>query len=311
MNSRGHKRRIYARYRRRGRHWLTAEDRAWSNVVPIGREFGSKDFERLSILDAFAQGRIDGQKAMSLLGIDREALAAMVEKDGLWSQDLEAGWGDGDLLFTHAQCQGAIVTWPDLTNDSDDDLDLTIPTYPDLPVLPDVLPPARGFKESDSSMKNQLQLLRERFPYMFAGQNLGIDIPPGWMPGFQVLCAKIDELLGEDKKGFFWRQCKEKFGSARWYWKMKGRPAEIRIDLISETGVLETRFKRKEPELDVSESISALIRAAEAHTEHACIVCGEPGAMHNQGGYILVLCKEHARQRDDGTLLNFWTDELP
>lgn len=83
MKARRRKLQIYARYRLRGRCWLTAEDRAWLNMVPIGREFGSKDYERLEILDAFTQGRIDARNAMSLLGIDRNALAAMVEKDGL------------------------------------------------------------------------------------------------------------------------------------------------------------------------------------------------------------------------------------
>lgn len=93
MNARTRKRQIYVKYRQRGRCWLTAEDRAWLNMVPIGREFGSKDFDRLTTLDALTQGRIDEQKAMRLLGINREALVAMVEKDGLGSQDIEPGGG--------------------------------------------------------------------------------------------------------------------------------------------------------------------------------------------------------------------------
>lgn len=83
MKARGRKRQIYASYGLRGRRWVTAQDRAWENMVPIGREFGSRDYERLEILDAFTQGRIDARKAMSLLDIDHNALAAMVEKDGL------------------------------------------------------------------------------------------------------------------------------------------------------------------------------------------------------------------------------------
>lgn len=86
MNSRRRKGQIYARYRQRGKFWLSAEDRAWLNEVPIGREFGSKDYERLEVLDAFTQGRIDSNKAMSLLGIDSVALVEMVEKDGLPTQ---------------------------------------------------------------------------------------------------------------------------------------------------------------------------------------------------------------------------------
>jgi len=194
-----------------------------------------------------------------------------------------------------------VLTWPDWPNESDDE---------DLPISPDVLPPARGFNELDHQMKNQLQLLQEKFPYMFNGDHIGIDVAPGWMPGFQKLCEKIDQLLGDDKRDFYWRQCKEKFGSARWYWKMKGRPTEIRIDLISESGVIETIAKgKRSAESDLSEKIRALIQEAEAHTEHACIYCGEPGTLNKKDGYLLVLCEEHSRQRNAGTLPSIWSDE--
>lgn len=64
-------------------------------------------------------------------------------------------------------------------------------------------------------MMNTPKELQARFPYMFEGDNIGIDIARGWMLGFQKLCEQIDELLGADKRGFHWTQCKEKFGSAR------------------------------------------------------------------------------------------------
>jgi hypothetical protein len=204
------------------------------------------------------------------------------------------------------------VTWPDWPNDSDDDLDLTISIDPDLPVLPDVLPPARGLKELDRSMKNQLQELQEKFQYMFNGPNLGIDVAPGWMPGFETLCEQIDQLLGDDKRGFHWRQCKEKFGSARWYWQIKGRSPDVNIDLFSPVGVVRKVLKGKipaKPDSDIPEQISALIQEAQAHTEHACIYCGEPGTLNKKDGYLLVLCEEHSRQRDAGTLPSPWSDE--
>lgn len=97
MNSRRRKGQIYARYRQRGKFLLTAEDRAWLDMVPIGREFGSKDYERLEVLDAYTQGRIDASKAMGLLGIDSDALAAMVEKDGLPTQFLSDDVSPGSL----------------------------------------------------------------------------------------------------------------------------------------------------------------------------------------------------------------------
>lgn len=298
MNSRTRKRQIYGRYRLRGKYWLSAEDRAWENMVPIGREFGSKDYERLEVLDAFTQGRIGEQKAMAFLGIDHDALTAMVERDGL-----KPGWGYENSIFTREQCQAAVLTWPDWPNESDDE---------DLPISPDVLPPARGFNELDHPMKNQLQQLQEKFPYMFNGDHIGIDVAPGWMPGFQKLCEQIDELLGADKRGFHWRQCKEKFGSARWYWKMEGHRSSLRVDLISDIGVVETVFKSEEsgkPERSLYEQIVELIEEAEAQTRDACIVCGERGKEDEKEGYVLVLCEEHAHQRSIGNLPSIWLDE--
>jgi hypothetical protein len=53
MKNRLKKRRIYERYQNRYAQWI-AEDRAWLDMVPIGREFGSKDYDRLSQLDNLA-----------------------------------------------------------------------------------------------------------------------------------------------------------------------------------------------------------------------------------------------------------------
>ena len=84
MSTRTRKRRVYARFRLRGKIiWLTAEERAWLNIVPVGREFGSKDYERLMVLDEYTKGRISEEVAIELLKIDHSALVAMVVKDGL------------------------------------------------------------------------------------------------------------------------------------------------------------------------------------------------------------------------------------
>jgi hypothetical protein len=53
MKNRLKKRQICERYPTRYARW-TAEDRAWLDIAPVGREFGSKDYERLSQLDALA-----------------------------------------------------------------------------------------------------------------------------------------------------------------------------------------------------------------------------------------------------------------
>lgn len=61
MKNRIKKRRIYKLYQSYYTQ-LTAEDRAWLDIVPIGREFGSPDYERLIHLDALA----DAQKSAPL-----------------------------------------------------------------------------------------------------------------------------------------------------------------------------------------------------------------------------------------------------
>ena len=50
MKNRTNKRRIYALYQSRSVR-RTDEEQAWLDVIPVGREFGSPDYERLLELD--------------------------------------------------------------------------------------------------------------------------------------------------------------------------------------------------------------------------------------------------------------------
>lgn len=45
------------------------EEQAWLDMAPLGREFGSPDYERLQILDLYALGTISSDDAMQQLGI--------------------------------------------------------------------------------------------------------------------------------------------------------------------------------------------------------------------------------------------------
>ncbi|OYY32331.1 MULTISPECIES: hypothetical protein [unclassified Polaromonas] len=45
------------------------EEQAWLDIAPVGREFGSPDYERLQILDLYALGTISSDDAMQQLGI--------------------------------------------------------------------------------------------------------------------------------------------------------------------------------------------------------------------------------------------------
>jgi hypothetical protein len=148
--------------------------------------------------------------------------------------------------------------------------------------------------------------LKARFPYQFAGANIGFAFHRGWMPLFIRLCEDVDALLGENKGGFHWVQLKEKFGSARWYWQMDGG-VNVRIDVIGDEGV--ASISKAGSQEALWQRLGELIHQAEAQTQSRCIACGEPGKQNRDEPWVLVLCDEHARQRRRGKLGPCWLAE--
>ncbi len=131
-----------------------------------------------------------------------------------------------------------------------------------------------------------MNTVTERFPYQFEGDNIGLSMTHGWEPTFEKLCEDIDTLLGDDKRKFHWTQLKEKFGSARFHWAVVNA--------------------RTPPELQ--KTISALVGAAQAKTQHMCVVCGQLGQIDYSQPHMLMLCDEHVRQRSENKLPNFWCE---
>lgn len=74
MSARTNKRRIYQLlhnlFRGKSLYRRSTEEQAWLDLVPLGREFGSPDYERLQILDLYAASQISSDEAMLNLGID-------------------------------------------------------------------------------------------------------------------------------------------------------------------------------------------------------------------------------------------------
>lgn len=156
---------------------------------------------------------------------------------------------------------------------------------------------------------NPLGQLKSRFPYLFEGKNIGLEIPRGWLPLFAKLCQDIDTLLGANKRGFHWIQLKEKFGSARFYWGMNAVKPAIRLDLISPVGVVSHATQAKARKADqqmLIDRLHELVHAAEEETTHSCIVCGAPAANDRGDGWYLVLCPEHVRMRKAKCLPAMW-----
>lgn len=157
-----------------------------------------------------------------------------------------------------------------------------------------------------------LKEIKALYPYQFGGKHLDQSIAKGWLPEFAELCKNIDELLGENKRGFHWVQLKEKFGSARYYWSIKGKRDSVRVDLISPKKLVSYETSppgsKGQPQ-SLFDLLTELISSAEARTRDHCIVCGAPGKIDQKEGYVLVLCDMHAKQRACGDDLDIWPPE--
>lgn len=153
--------------------------------------------------------------------------------------------------------------------------------------------------------------LRARFPYMFEATlerphlpQLVVEFNDGWIGIFTRLCEAVDAaLLPEEKPRFRWRQAKEKWGGARFYWGLVGRAPMVYADFffpdVGTTTVIDG------PDDDVAQRLMPLIKAAEEEAACTCEWCGaRPAAIDRTGGHWMTLCVEHADERQR-------TGELP
>lgn len=103
MKNRMRKKRLYSRWepKRKPRYklaellatmpanfQLTAEDRAWLDMAPVGREFGSPDYERLVQLDALADA---AKAAADRAGKSIDDMLSFVAESNKRIQDMDHG----------------------------------------------------------------------------------------------------------------------------------------------------------------------------------------------------------------------------
>ncbi|MGJ7511304.1 hypothetical protein [Variovorax sp. GT1P44] len=137
-----------------------------------------------------------------------------------------------------------------------------------------------------------VEQLKARFPYMFEGQAISMEYYDGWLPIFVEACEQIDKVLGENKRGFFWRQVKEKYGSARFYFRL-GTSKRLVIDLSDGEGGHSVFKKATKKGDSVADRIDAILDQAEAKTCTTCMVCGAPAETKPYDGYYLTVCAAH------------------
>lgn len=169
-----------------------------------------------------------------------------------------------------------------------------------------------------SEYEQRRQALIDRYPYMFAGEMVGIhsspraerlayaiDIEPGWLELIEQLCAGIhaivpSKLKRDDGKGFHIRQIKEKFGTLRFYWDVGIGPHEpMRIDIFSPAGGLISLQSRRTDRERWRARVNKLIAVAEQRSGQMCFVCSAPGRpRRDEHGWIYTSCDTHEGTRE-------------
>lgn len=144
--------------------------------------------------------------------------------------------------------------------------------------------------------------LKARYPYQFAEPLISESYPRGWFPVFARLCSAIDELLGDNKYGFMWRQIKEKHGCGRFQYTL-GFFSKDSDD--PEQGEYVRTFEEEK----LADELALLIHGASRMTELRCVVCGGNGTIRSHEGYDLAVCDAHQAQRLAGRWVqNFYLD---
>jgi hypothetical protein len=117
----------------------------------------------------------------------------------------------------------------------------------------------------------------EKFPAMFAKPYGGFAVSQGWWPIIESLCANIQHHIDwkNEQKEKYQRglgceqvvvaQIKEKFGGLRFYYD------------------------------GGDDTISGMVRMAEAWADRSCETCGAPG-LRRGGGWVRTLCDHHEEE---------------
>ena len=101
------------------------------------------------------------------------------------------------------------------------------------------------------------------------------------------------EALDKDKRVYA-TTVKEKFGSLRFYWGVHYTAEEY----AALTGEPDSCLPDG-PDMD---AVDALVDKAEEDSVHICELCGKPGKLRDDSGYLQTLCDMHWERQRRGRL---------
>ena len=92
----------------------SAEEQAWENITPVGREFGSKDFELLNILDSYSLGSSSALVAMNkLLKQVKQMVSESGSPEGFDAQTRLITWMKTSLPSLGGKCPFEMIKTKD------------------------------------------------------------------------------------------------------------------------------------------------------------------------------------------------------
>lgn len=161
-------------------------------------------------------------------------------------------------------------------------------------------------------MKDELEkALAEKFPFMRRGLSydeqkekgciddlygaFGLDCSNGWYQLIWDMCTEITaayEAVGESVD-IVVDQVKEKFGTLRFYYHPEDQPIAIHaFDSLSGGG-----FRVWPGSLEIHKKAAEIVARYEEMSGHVCEICGAPGILRTDLGWVQTLCDEHYQNR--------------
>jgi len=148
--------------------------------------------------------------------------------------------------------------------------------------------------------------LLQAFPRLLHGGLPYLEFGRGWDGIIHGLLQDIDELLHDEQAtAFRVVQIKEKFGTLRLYYRVRGQ-RRLHVDVQDGQGLPLRLVVGEVTSAFPCEEIDRLIAQAEEMTAQTCEGCGQPGSLRCHAGWYTTLCdaclaaRNRERQQEDG-----------
>lgn len=120
----------------------------------------------------------------------------------------------------------------------------------------------------------------------------GLEMSNGWFQLIWDMCTEISEAYeaAGEPIDIVVDQAKEKWGTLRFYW----RPQSQKIMLHAFDNLGGGSSMRVRPGFsEVHQKVGEIVSKYEEKSAHICEICGKPGCLRSDLGWVQTLCGEH------------------